>query len=240
MTFAKWNSLSEAEREAEKRNWRPFEPGYCHSLAAEAAARFNAEFGSKAHVTKVFKSLYHARELIVAVQTALPPAKKEAKLPLPPSYLGFRVLQFANQIPEGVLVDAGPPSKSPRRGKKGTGQGLGSSVSAPRVRAPETGSHHVLALEGEIDLHVSARIATELSALIKDKPEKIVIDLSNVSYIDSSGLAALIDGMQRVEAYRGKLYLVGMQETVRVIFETSRLDQAFRIRRNVADALAGS
>jgi len=40
--------------------------------------------------------------------------------------------------------------------------------------------------------------------LIKDKPEKLVIDLSNVSYIDSAGLAVLIDGMQKVEAYRGK------------------------------------
>jgi anti-anti-sigma regulatory factor len=46
--------------------------------------------------------------------------------------------------------------------------------------------------------------------------------------------------MREVEAYRGKLYLIGMQETVRVIFETSRLDQVFRIRRNVADALAAS
>src|SRR6266550_3153635 len=99
MIFAKWISLSEAERELEKRSWHPFEPGYWHSLAVEAAARFSAEFGSKPHVTKVFKSLYHARELIVAVQTDLSPAKKVG---LPPSYLGFRVLQFANQIPEGI------------------------------------------------------------------------------------------------------------------------------------------
>ena len=89
-------------------------------------------------------------------------------------------------------------------------------------------------------MYVSPRIVTQLLALIKDKPEKLVIDLSKVSYIDSSGLAVLIDGMQKVEAYRGKLYLVGMRETVRIIFKTSRLDQTFRIRRNVADALAAS
>ena len=73
MTFAKWLSLSEEEREAEKRSWYPFEPGYWHSLAVEAAARFSAEFGSKPHVTRVFESLYHARELIVAVQTDVCP-----------------------------------------------------------------------------------------------------------------------------------------------------------------------
>ncbi len=236
MTFAKWLSLSETEREAEKRTWRPFEPGYWHSLAVEAAARFSVEFGSKPHITRVFKSLYHAREFIVAVQTDLSPEKK-AKLP--PSYLGFRVLQFANQMPEGVLVDPGPPSKSSRR-RKSASQKQGPPVSRSPIRKAEPGSHHILPLEGEIDMHVSPRIATELGALIKDKPEKLVIDLSKVSYIDSSGLAVLIDGMQKVEAYRGKLYLVGMHETVRIIFKTSRLDQTFRIRRNVADALAAS
>jgi len=93
MTFAKWLSLSEAERAAEERAWYPFEPGYWHSLAVEAAARFSAEFGSKPHITKVFKSLYKARELIVAVQTDLSPAQK-VKLPPSPS-LPLEMRQFA-------------------------------------------------------------------------------------------------------------------------------------------------
>ena len=233
MTFAKWLSLSEAEREAEKRTWLPFEPGYWHSLAVEAAARFNAEFGSNPHITRVFKSLYHVRELIVAVQTNLSP---EEKAKLPPSYLGFRVLQFANQIPEGILVDPGPPSELSRQRKSESEP----PVSRSPIRKAKPGSHRILALEGEIDMRVSPQVAADLRALIRDKPEKVVIDLSKVSYIDSSGLAVLINGMQKVEAYRGKLYLVGMRETVQIIFETSRLDQAFRIRRNVAEALAAS
>ena len=233
MTFAKWLSLSEAEREAEKRTWLPFEPGYWHSLAVEAAARFNAEFGSNPHITRVFKSLYHVRELIVAVQTVL---SSEKKAKLPPSYLGFRVLQFANQIPEGILVDPGPPSELSRQRKSESEP----PVSRSPIRKAKPGSHRILVLEGEIDMRVSPRVAADLRALIRDKPEKVVIDLSKVSYIDSSGLAVLINGMQKVEAYRGKLYLVGMRETVQIIFETSRLDQAFRIRRNVAEALAAS
>jgi anti-sigma B factor antagonist len=233
MTFAEWLSLSEEEREAEKRTWLPFEPGYWHSLAEEAAARFNAEFGSKPHITRVFKSLYRIRELIVAVQTDLSPDKKAN---LPPSYVGFRVLQFANQVPEGILVDPGPPSKFSQSGS----DKRASPVSRSRVRKAGPRSHHILPLEGEIDMRVSPRIASKLRTLIRDKPEKLVIDLSKVSYIDSSGMAILIDAMQKVEAYRGNLYLVGMRETVRTIFKTSRLDQVFRIRRNVADALAAS
>jgi anti-sigma B factor antagonist len=92
-------------------------------------------------------------------------------------------------------------------------------------------------LEGEVDMHVSLRIASELQAFIQKKPEKFVIDLSNVSYIDSSGLAVLINAMRKVEAYRGRLYLTGMQESIRSIFEISRLKQVFRIRRDVSEAL---
>jgi anti-sigma B factor antagonist len=100
--------------------------------------------------------------------------------------------------------------------------------------------HKILPVEGEIDLHLSPRVARDLGALIKDEPKKLVVDLSKVSYMDSSGLAVLIEGMRHVEAYGGKLYLVGLQENVRSIFRTSRLDQAFRIFPDVAAALAAT
>jgi hypothetical protein len=106
MTFNEWNSLSEAERESERRNWRVFEPGYWHSIGNEAAARFAAEFGASPGVERVCKSLYRADELIIAVQTTGP----QPQGVLPEVYAGFKVLQFADQIPEGVLVDVGPPS----------------------------------------------------------------------------------------------------------------------------------
>ena len=97
---------------------------------------------------------------------------------------------------------------------------------------------NVLPLEGEIDLHVSPRVAASLSAIIQKKPERVVVDLSGVSYIDSSGLAVLIEGMQSVEAYGGKFVLAGLQENVRPIFEIARLDQVFIIFPHVDAALA--
>lgn len=87
----------------------------------------------------------------------------------------------------------------------------------------------VLPLHGEIDLHVSPQIATSLQAMIARKPAQLLVDLSGVTYIDSSGLASLIDAMQRVQQYGGKFGIVGLQETVRSIFEIARLDQVFRI-----------
>jgi anti-sigma B factor antagonist len=97
---------------------------------------------------------------------------------------------------------------------------------------------NVLPLDGEIDLHVSPRVAGALGAMIEQKPPRLVVDLSNVTYIDSSGLAVLIEGMQNVEAYGGRFILAGIQENVKPIFEIARLDQVFLIFPHVDAALA--
>jgi anti-anti-sigma factor len=108
--------------------------------------------------------------------------------------------------------------------------------------APVLRQHHpnVLPLEGDIDLHVSPVVRESLNAMIKKKPERIVIDLSRVTYIDSAGMAALILAMQEVEAYGGQFFLSSLQETIRSILEISRLDGIFRIFPDVDAALAAS
>jgi anti-sigma B factor antagonist len=97
---------------------------------------------------------------------------------------------------------------------------------------------NVLPLEGEIDLHVSPRVSAALAAMIEERPQRLVVDLAKVTYIDSSGLAVLIEGMQNVEAYGGKFIIAGIQENVKPIFEIARLDQVFIIFPHVDAALA--
>jgi anti-sigma B factor antagonist len=105
---------------------------------------------------------------------------------------------------------------------------------------PVAPQHHpnVLPLEGDIDLHVSAAVTESLNAVIKKKPEVVVIDLSRATFIDSAGVAALILAMQEVEAYGGTFFVSGLQETLRSIFETSRLDRIFRVFPDAEAALA--
>ena len=104
---------------------------------------------------------------------------------------------------------------------------------------PERDRSNVLPLKGEIDLHVSPSVTASLNSMIEKKPQRLVVDLSDVTYIDSAGLAALIGAMQKVEGYGGKFLLAGLQETVRSIFEISRLDQVFQIFPDADAALAG-
>jgi len=114
----------------------------------------------------------------------------------------------------------------------------GSASSATPV--PRQHPSNILSLKGEIDLHVSPALTQSLHAMAEKKPERIVIDLSDATYIDSSGLAALILTMQTVEAYGGRFFLSGLQATMFSIFQSSRLDEVFRILPNVDAALAAS
>ncbi len=99
---------------------------------------------------------------------------------------------------------------------------------------------NILRLEGEIDLHGSPRIAASLREMIVKKPAHLLVDLSGVTYVDSSGLAVLIEAMQSVEQQGGKFGIVGLQETVRSIFEIARLDQVFRIFPSLEAASAAA
>jgi anti-sigma B factor antagonist len=110
---------------------------------------------------------------------------------------------------------------------------------SPADPTPKRDRSNVLPLKGEIDLHVSPSVTASLNRMIEKKPERLVVDLSGVTYIDSAGLAALIGAMQKVEGYGGKFLLAGLQETVRSIFEISRLDQVFQIFPDANAALTG-
>ena len=104
---------------------------------------------------------------------------------------------------------------------------------------PQKEQPNVLPLEGEIDLHVSSEVAESLRTMIAKRPKLVVIDLTKVTYLDSSGLAVLIEGMQKVQEYGGKFALAGVQESVQHILDIARLDQVFQIFPDVDSALPG-
>ena len=97
---------------------------------------------------------------------------------------------------------------------------------------------NVFSPEGAIDLHVSPETRASLNALIDKKPKRLVVDLTRVPYVDSSGLAVLIGAMQSLEHSGGVFMLAGAQEAVRMILESARLDQYFISFATVDQALA--
>jgi len=98
----------------------------------------------------------------------------------------------------------------------------------------------VFALEGEIDLHVSSDVGASLAEIVDEQPSRLIVNLREVSYIDSSGLAALITAANNVEDYGGRLMLTGVQENVRTILENAHLIEFFSVFPHVDAALAAT
>ena len=99
----------------------------------------------------------------------------------------------------------------------------------------------LLELRGEIDLNEKPNVTARLDPLIEKQAPAIVVDLSGVSYVDSSGLAIFIDALQRIQNYGGKLALAGLHGNVALVFQIARLDKVFLIfadRESAVNAVA--
>ena len=101
---------------------------------------------------------------------------------------------------------------------------------------PKSAPPKIFSYEGAIDLHVSSEVRAALREIIDAKPKRLVVDLSRVPYVDSSGLAVLIGAKQELENEGGTFMLAGAQQAVRTILESARLDQYFKLVPDVAAA----
>jgi anti-sigma B factor antagonist len=98
----------------------------------------------------------------------------------------------------------------------------------------------IFAISGELDMNQVPVVREQLAAAVADQAPQVVLDLSGLTYIDSSGLALFIEQLQRVQSYGGKFALFGLTDSVRRILEVARLDQVFSIHPDQASALAQS
>lgn len=95
----------------------------------------------------------------------------------------------------------------------------------------------ILSPRGEIDLSRAPSLRVQISVVQAKKPKRLIIDLAEVPYMDSSGVATLVEAMQMARKNGGKLILAALQERVRSIFEIARLDMVFTIVGTADDAM---
>ena len=96
----------------------------------------------------------------------------------------------------------------------------------------------LLSIEGEVDMYSSPEARKAIMELVKQKIPKLVVNLQGVSYMDSSGVATLIEGLQMCNKYNGTLMIAGLRDNVREVFELTRLDKIFQIYQDVDTAMA--
>ncbi len=102
----------------------------------------------------------------------------------------------------------------------------------------QDGEFALVRVRGEVDLSWSQKVRkTILDALAKSKGG-VGVELSEVSYIDSSGIAALVEGFQSARGKGQKFALIAASQAVRGVLELARLDRVFPMVDSVEAARA--
>jgi anti-sigma B factor antagonist len=100
----------------------------------------------------------------------------------------------------------------------------------------EQDGYLVVSLAGEIDMSTSPLARQQILDLI-GTGRNLLVDLSAVSYIDSSGVASLVEGYQAARKKKLKFGLIAVSEAVMSVLKLARLDQVFPIHASVAERL---
>jgi anti-sigma B factor antagonist len=97
----------------------------------------------------------------------------------------------------------------------------------------------VLSLNEErVDAHNSGELKDRILKILEDGDHDLVIDLSQVQFIDSSGLGALLSGYKNANLRSSGFALAGLQPRVKSMFELTRLHRVFDIYSGLQDALS--
>ena len=96
----------------------------------------------------------------------------------------------------------------------------------------------VIEIRGEVDLYTSPQVREAIVGVTRRRTPLVIVDLTGVDYMDSSGVATLVEGLQFCRGYGGAFRLAGLGETVRQVFRFAKLDTVFEIYPSAGEALA--
>ena len=99
------------------------------------------------------------------------------------------------------------------------------------------GKVRVLGLSGNFDRYNLAVIRQWLEDATKSSPAYIVINLSGVDLLNSSGLATLVYSLKRARKFDGNVRLCGLSQSIRMLFELTRMDKIFELYVTEDDAI---
>lgn len=95
----------------------------------------------------------------------------------------------------------------------------------------------ILRLAGRFDTLNAGAVQAWINEATEVEPANLVVNLEDVQFVDSTGLATLVAGMKRSREMKGDLRICGLQQPVRMIFELTRLDKAFEIFNSEEEAV---
>ncbi|MBA2428792.1 MAG: STAS domain-containing protein [Thermoleophilaceae bacterium] len=97
---------------------------------------------------------------------------------------------------------------------------------------------HLVELGGEVDLYTAPEFKERLSGAIESGKQRLVVDLSETTFIDSTTLGVLVGAEKQLRASDGAVVLVCPERNIRKVFEITGLDRVFTMHDSRDEALA--
>ncbi len=97
---------------------------------------------------------------------------------------------------------------------------------------------HVVAVRGEIDLFTAPELKQKLTDAIEGGKTRIVVDLTQTTFLDSTALGVLIGAVKRLRTRDGALVIINVDQNIAKTFEITGLDQIFTIVGELDSAIA--
>lgn len=107
------------------------------------------------------------------------------------------------------------------------------------VTSRANGDRTIVEVTGEIDVYTAPALREELSSLIDAENTDLVVDLTQVSFMDSTGLGVLVGALKKVRTLGGDLQLIISQEKILKVFRITALTQVFTIHATLEESLQG-
>lgn len=101
-------------------------------------------------------------------------------------------------------------------------------------RRDQDDTHVLLRVHGDVTIHTSPRMREELKPLFSSSMKEIRVILDGVDFMDSSGIATLVEGLQWARMTGGRFILSGLRDNVRDVFALAKLDTVFEIEEKTA------
>jgi len=105
------------------------------------------------------------------------------------------------------------------------------------VTTERDGDLVVITLVGEVDLYTAPDLKQELVRVVDEGAQRVLVDMSETTFIDSTTLGVLVSGLKQLRPLGGQLVLVITDSKIRRVFEITGLDRVFPIHGTRAEAL---
>jgi anti-sigma B factor antagonist len=106
-----------------------------------------------------------------------------------------------------------------------------------KVQVRKLDNLSIVDCEGDVDLYSSPRLREALMKEIHAGGPSVLVNMADVTYIDSSGIATLVEALQLSRQTKTRFGLFGLQSNARSVLELARLNKVFNIFDNEQEAL---